>query len=273
MADVLAPKAQTAPRRGRLIIGVLAAAVVIAMAVDTTVVRIGSERDARQQGFSADAFGEEHFPRIQTFVDGKAVDAATLGPAVLGDKDAAAKQYGTPSWTGAIMPVKLTGVVGEGKAGVYELKVDGVPADIRVRVQTGPAINGRAGLDADTDVGRNAVHLEFIDARLPLAHYARELHRHDRACPRGRAVLLGRGILVAQNRRTERRGVHSLAVHECLDAREVLLAKCIRGETLLTRVPLRSDPHDGRVDRHGDDHGRREHPDDEASAARRGLGL
>lgn len=152
MADVLAPKAQTAPRRGRLVIGVLAAAVVIAMAVDTTVVRIGSERDARQQGFSADAFGEEQFPRIQTFVDGKAVDAATLGPAVLGDKDAAAKQYGTPSSTGAIMPVKLTGVVGEGKAGVYELKVDGVPADIRVRVQTGPAINGTDLRDMPGDI-------------------------------------------------------------------------------------------------------------------------
>ncbi len=152
MADVLAPKAQTAPRRGRLIIGVLAAAVVIAMAVDTTVVRIGSERDARQQGFSADAFGEEQFPRIQTFVDGKAVDAAALGPAVLGDKDAAAKQYGTPSSTGAIMPVKLTGVVGEGKSGVYDVKVDGVPADIRIRVQTGPAINGTELRDVPGDI-------------------------------------------------------------------------------------------------------------------------
>jgi predicted lipoprotein len=152
MANTLAPKAQTAPRRGRLIIGLLAAAVVVAMAIDTTAVRIGSEQDARQQGFSADAFGEEHFPRIQIFVDGKAVDAATLGPAVLGDKDAAIKQYGTPSSTGAIMPVKLTGVVGEGKAGVYDLKVDGVPADIRVRVQTGPAINGTELRDVPGDI-------------------------------------------------------------------------------------------------------------------------
>lgn len=166
MADVLAPKAQTAPRRGRLIIGALAAAVVAAIAIDTTVVRIGSERDARQQAFSADEFGEEQFPRIQAFVDGKAVDAVTLGPAVLGDKDAAAKQYGTPSSTGAIMPVKLTGVVGEGKSGVYDVKVDGVPADIRIRVQTGPAINGTELRDAPGDIvfGSFKNQIEYQDA-------------------------------------------------------------------------------------------------------------
>lgn len=152
MADVLAPQARTVPRRGRFIIGALAAAVVVAMAIDTTVVRIGSERDVRQQGFSADTFGEEQFPRIQSVVEGKAVDAATLGPAVLADKEAAAKQYGTPSSTGAIMPVKLTGVVGEGKSGVYDLQADGVPADIRVRVQTGPAINGTELRDVPGDI-------------------------------------------------------------------------------------------------------------------------
>ena len=166
MADVLAPKAQTAPRRGRLIIGALAAAVVAAMAIDTTVVQIGSERDARQQGFSADGFGEEQFPRIQDFVAGKAVDAATLGPAVLEDKDDAAAQYGTPSSTGAIMPVKLTGVVGEGKSGVYDVAVEGIPADIRIRVQTGPAINGTELRDVPGDIAfadfRNQI--EYQDA-------------------------------------------------------------------------------------------------------------
>lgn len=166
MADVLAPKAQTAPRRGRLILGALAAAVVVAMAIDTTVVHVGSEQDVRQQGFSPDAFGEEQFPRIQTFIDGKAVDAATLGPAVLADKNAAATQYGTASSTGAIMPVKLTGVVGEGKSGVYDLKVEGVPDDIRVRIQTGPAINGTDLRDMPGDIafGNFRNQIEFQNA-------------------------------------------------------------------------------------------------------------
>lgn len=166
MADILAPKAQTAPRRGRYILVALAAVVVVGMAVDTTIVRIGSEQDARQQGFSPDAFGEENFPRIQTFVDGKAVDAATLGPALLADKNAAAKQYGTASSTGAIMPVKFSAKAGEAKSGVYDLTIDGVPADIKVRIQTGPAINGTDLRDAPGDIefGKFKNQIEYQNA-------------------------------------------------------------------------------------------------------------
>jgi predicted lipoprotein len=141
-------------------------AVLIAMALDTTVVRIGSDGDVRQQAFSADKYGEEQFPRIQTFIDDRAVDAATLGPAVLADKAEAAKRYGTASSTGAIMPVRLTGVAGEVKSGVYDLSVEGVPADIRVRVQTGPAINGTDLRDAagDIEFGHFKNQIEFQNA-------------------------------------------------------------------------------------------------------------
>ncbi|RNF33688.1 DUF2291 family protein [Paracoccus methylarcula] len=161
-----APKAPAPSRRGLIIGGVLAAAVAAGIALDTTVVQIGSESDARQQAFSPDSYGEGEFPRIQAFVQGKAVDAATLAPAVLADKDAAAEEYGTPASTGAIMPVTVTGVVGEGKSGVYTLTAEGVPEEITLRVQTGPAINGTELRDAPGDIafGQFKNQIEYQDA-------------------------------------------------------------------------------------------------------------
>jgi predicted lipoprotein len=163
---VPAPKAPAASRRGLLIAIAAGVAILIGMALDTTVVQVGSERDVRQQAFSPDRYGEEQFPRIQTFIDGRAVDAATLAPAVLADKAKAAETYGTASSTGAIMPVRLTGVAGEVKSGIYDLAVDGIPADIRVRVQTGPAINGTDLRDAPGDIafGNFRNQIEFQNA-------------------------------------------------------------------------------------------------------------
>ncbi len=147
-----APKAPATPRRGLLISAVLAVIVIAGIAADTTVVRIGSKEDVRQQVFEPDAFGAKEFPIVQQFVESKAVDAQTLGPAVLADKTAAAKKYGTPATVGAVVPVKVSGIAGEGKMGVYMLKVDGLPPEITVRVQTGPAINGTDLRDATGQV-------------------------------------------------------------------------------------------------------------------------
>ncbi len=160
------PKAPAASRRGLMIALALGGAVLVAMALDTTVVHIGSDADVRQQAFAPDSFGDKEFPRVQAAVMEKAVDALVLGPAVLADKAAAAKQYGTASTTGAIMAVKLTGVAGEVKSGVYTLAVEGLPPDIKVRVQTGPAINGTDLRDAPGDIafGQFKNQIEYQDA-------------------------------------------------------------------------------------------------------------
>jgi predicted lipoprotein len=161
-----APKAPAPSRRGMLL-GVAAIVVLAgAIALDTTVVPIGSEADVRVQAFSPDSYGQEQFPRIQAFVKEKAVDAATLAPEVLADKDAAAQKYGTASSTGAIMFVTLTGVAGEARSGVYPLTVEGMPEDITVRVQTGPAINGTDLRDTPGDIafGDFKNQIEYQDA-------------------------------------------------------------------------------------------------------------
>lgn len=161
-----APKAPAASRRGAMIASALAVAVIAAMALDTTVVRIGSDADLRQQAFSPDTFGEAEFPRIRDHVASKAVDALELAPAALADKVAAGKEYGTVSTTGAIMPVKVTGVLGESKAGIYPLAVDGMPPEIKVRVQTGPAINGTDLRDVTGDIAFSNFknQIEYQDA-------------------------------------------------------------------------------------------------------------
>jgi predicted lipoprotein len=165
-ASARAPKAPAPPRRNLLVVVGLGVVVLAAIALDTKVVKIGSQNDARQEAFSPDTFGRKEFPRIQVFIEEHAVDAATFAPAVLADKKAAAKQYGTASSTGAIIPIKLTAVAGTARSGVYDLKANGVPDEIHVRVQTGPAINGTDLRDAPGDIafGKFKNQIEYQDA-------------------------------------------------------------------------------------------------------------
>lgn len=187
-----APRAPAASRRGSLIAGAIGLAVLAAIALDTTIVPIGSEADVRQQAFSPDSFGTSEFPRVQAFILEKAVEAQTLAPAVLADKAAAAKTYGTASTTGAILPVRVTGVVGEGKAGVYALTVEGLPAEIKVRVQTGPAINGTDLRDAPGDIAfgqfKNQIEYQDAGSGLNRAMKAAVLDGIDAAALQGKTI-------------------------------------------------------------------------------------
>lgn len=81
-------------RRPAMIFGAVCVALIGAMALDTTVVRIGSDQDVRQQGFSPERFGAEKFPEIRAFVKDKAVDAKTLFDEATADKKAAGEKYG-----------------------------------------------------------------------------------------------------------------------------------------------------------------------------------
>lgn len=119
----------------------LAGVVVVAlaaMALDTKVVVIGSAADVKEAVFEPAAFGAKTFPDVQADVVARAVDAVELANAIAADAKAATAKYSTAG----VFPVKLTGVVGEGKSGIYYVTVDGLPGELKLRVQTGPAING-----------------------------------------------------------------------------------------------------------------------------------
>ncbi len=119
-----------------------AVVVLVAMALDTKVVKIGSADDARTAAFSPAAYGESEFPRIKGLVEEKAVGAPALAEALAKDKTAAVKQYGVVSGGTPVFPVSFSGVAGDAKSGIYEVAVDGMPDGTKVRMQTGPAING-----------------------------------------------------------------------------------------------------------------------------------
>jgi predicted lipoprotein len=151
-ADVATRLRRPAVSRGSMITAAVAIALLVAMALDTKVVRIGSAQDVRAEVFSPEAFGAAHFPTIQAQVEQRAVDAATLAEAIAADKQAAAAKYGTPASIGPVMPVKFTGTAGEVKSGNYDVRINGVPDSVRVRVQTGPAINGTDLRDFPGDI-------------------------------------------------------------------------------------------------------------------------
>jgi predicted lipoprotein len=153
MSDSVAARTRPGKSHRRLALVVVAAVVLVAaMALDTKVVKIGSADDVHTEVFSPEKFGAAQFPKIQAEIEKRAVDAKTLAEAIAKDK-AAAKQYGVDVNGFAVFSVKFTGVVGEGKSGIYFVTVEGVPDTLRIRVQTGPAINGTELRDATGTIG------------------------------------------------------------------------------------------------------------------------
>jgi len=152
--------------RRKLIAAAAAAVLVGAMALDTKVVSIGSQQDVRTAVFSPEAYGQSEFPKVQADIEARAVDAVTLATAISSDRATAEKEYGVPAGVGPVISVKLSGVVGEGKSGVYDVVVPGLPPELRVRVQTGPAINGTELRDATGKItfGQFKNQIEYQDA-------------------------------------------------------------------------------------------------------------
>jgi predicted lipoprotein len=135
--------------RFRLIFGSIAtAALLIAMALDTKVVKIGSAAAIQPGVFSPAAFGASEFPKVQAEIEKRAVDAATLAEVLAQDKEAAGKLYGVATNSGFEFCVKFTGVAGKPDFGVYPVAVEGAPKPLVIHVQTGPAIYGTDLRDA-----------------------------------------------------------------------------------------------------------------------------
>ena len=153
---------QPQSNRNWLIAAGLVVVVLGAMALDTTVVRIGSDQDVRAAVFSPEAFGAETFPKVQANVTTRAVDAVELAAAIAADAKTAEAKYSV----GGVYSVKLEGVVGEGKSGIYYIDVAGITAPLRLRVQTGPAINGTELRDATGEISFSQFtnQIEYQDA-------------------------------------------------------------------------------------------------------------
>jgi len=149
--STVAPTINRRSKRGvrAAIAAVLAVILIVAMALSTKVVKIGSASDTQVKAFDPAVYGEAQFPKTQAAIESRAVSADTLATAIAKDQDAAGKQYGVAG--GGIGPeisVKFDGVAGSEDAGIYTVKVPNVPDSVIIRVQTGPAINGTDLRDA-----------------------------------------------------------------------------------------------------------------------------
>lgn len=149
------------------IAGVSAIVIVLAaIALDTTVVRIGSVHDVRQQAFSAEAFGAAEFPKVKASIEQRAVDAVEVAKAIAADKKAAGEKYGVPAGIGPVIPVTFTATVVARKSNYNTVTIAGMPEGVTVRVQIGPAINGTDLRDATGTIefGQFTNQIEFQDA-------------------------------------------------------------------------------------------------------------
>ncbi len=151
----------------RIVVLVAGIVIVLGMVVDTKIVRIGSSEDMRQAAFSPETFGAQKFPSIAAAIEAKAADAATIAAAIAANKEAAVAKYGIPTGSGPIFSVKLTGQAGANPAsGIYEIASPNLPPEIKIRVQTGPAINGTELRDATGMIqfGQFKNQIEFQNA-------------------------------------------------------------------------------------------------------------
>ncbi len=182
----------TKTTRRRVIVALVAAGVLAAMAFDTTVVSIGGEGDLRQQAFNPDAFGAQEFPRIRDFVSENAPDAVQLADELAADRDAAISAYGTMAGAFPVIPVSFTGTAGEGRSGIFEFDVDGLPDGVGIRVQTGPAINGTELRDITGDIVfgdfTNQIEYQNVGAGINRAMAAEVLSDLDRDTLAGQTV-------------------------------------------------------------------------------------
>jgi len=163
-----------------------------AIALDTNVVEIGGEGDLRQQAFDPDRFGREEFPRIRDAVSKRAPEAVKLAEDLAANKKAAIDAYGTMAGAFPVMSVSFTGTVGEGKSGIFNIDVDGMPDGMSVRVQTGPAINGTELRDIPGDIEfgafKNQIEYQDAGAGINRAMSAEVLSSLDRDALSGKTI-------------------------------------------------------------------------------------
>lgn len=163
------PRAPVTPKRrhtGRLVAVILTVLAVALVVLGTKVVPDGEEVAGEAAGFDKETFGAENFPDIQAGIVERAVDAPDLAEALESDPEGTAEEHGNEVDGKTVYSTTFTGTVEENESGILDIDVDGMPDDITVRVQTGPAINGTELRDAtgDLEFGQFTNQIEFQDA-------------------------------------------------------------------------------------------------------------
>jgi predicted lipoprotein len=153
--------------RPRLIGGLVALAVVIALALDTTTRSDTAPRvSGGRAAFDPADYGAKTYPKVVAAIDKRAVPITELVPALEKDPDAAGKRYGVRQGSSPYnFAVSGEGVAGKAEGSLLPVKVKGVE-DAKVNLQIGPAINGTSLRDAAGFINFNQFvnQVDYADA-------------------------------------------------------------------------------------------------------------
>ena len=139
--------------------------VLVAAALSTKVVTIQDAEAAESVGrFDPVEYADARFDsEIVPQIEADAVDLATLQQDLAAGADEG--EFGNTPGAGSSysFPVEFTGTAGAPNGSILPVVVDGVPAEVTVQVQIGPAINGTALRDVTGTVSFNEFtnQLEF----------------------------------------------------------------------------------------------------------------
>lgn len=125
--------------------------VVLALGLGTRFAGAADVKAAESTGVDPAAFAKDKYTStISPAIIKKAQDVVLVATAIKADAAGAAKQYGVQDGGNApVYSVEVKGVAGAADAnGLMPVVVKGLPAEITVLIQMGPAINGTAVRDA-----------------------------------------------------------------------------------------------------------------------------
>jgi predicted lipoprotein len=180
---------------GRLIAAGIVLVVLILMFFSTKILTGEEATEAVPGTFSPESYAQEKFSsEIAPDIIKRANELAVVQKAIAADPDAAAKEYGVVSGSSpAVYSVKLTGTAGEPEAnGQLPVTVEGIPSDIKVLLQMGPAINGTAVRDATGKVQfsqfKNQIDYQNVGAELNKQVKDQVLSKVDAASLAGKKI-------------------------------------------------------------------------------------
>ena len=185
-------------RRPKVVGGAVAVGLLAAIAATTTTVSASDPAAAAAAGgstFDAVEYAEERYDaEVVPAVQENAIEITELLPQVVDDPEAAGEQYGHRA--GASSPYAYP-TSGEGVAGAVDgtllpLTIEGLPDDVQVFLQIGPAINGTALRDATGLVDFNDFlnQIEYANAATELNNKVKSevLADFDAAAAEGQTV-------------------------------------------------------------------------------------
>jgi predicted lipoprotein len=160
-------------------VGLVVVIVVVVAAVLTTKVVSVSDAEAAESGskFNPVDYADKRFDsEIVPQVEDDALDLSTLLADLAGGADEA--EFGNTPGAGSSFsfPVEFTGIAGAPNGSVLPVTVEGVPSDVVVQVQIGPALNGTALRDVTGTVSFNEFtnQLEFQEVATEFNNRIRE---------------------------------------------------------------------------------------------------